>query len=502
MFSNKIVNLVLCLSGLAINSAIVAQPFTPCQDSVIIRIGLISDPQYCDCDPSGTRVYRETLKKLPAAIDTLNKYQMDFVMNLGDMIDRYYESYDSISDLYEELTMPYYNLLGNHEFGEIPDSLKDSILTRYGMPDYYYHFIYKNWRFLVLDGTELTAYSRSLHPGLAEEGDSLFQVVQDSINHYTWNGGIGRVQRVWITDQIQNAYREGQHVILFCHFPVFPDSVDLNLWNDDEIVRLIEDHPNVMAFISGHNHPGNYGFKNGIHYVNQAAMFDTYEHNSFSILEIHPDRFEFKGFGLNPDRTLHYKSPFKLPFTFELSDSVLLSTYQEGSFIGKFLANPATEVFYSLGPDTGGLYNGFFNISHDSLFLQNVPDVSFLENVPILVSGINCQSDTVQMLFTLTYDALNLSAPDIADEPAIRIYPNPINDVMYILPGASQLSLVRMTISDLSGRLIKSYWPVLNPLNGLFEVRLDSGFLPGTYLVRLYMNPGKTMSGKIIYIGL
>jgi len=502
MFRNKIRNLVLCLSGLAINSGIFTQPFTPCQDSVILRIGLISDPQYCDCDPSGTRIYRETLRKLPAAIDSLNQYHVDFVMNLGDMTDRYFESYDTISDLYKALTMPYYNLLGNHEFEEIPDSLKPWILKRYGMPDFYYHFIYRNWRFLVLDGTELAAYSRSLHPGLAEEGDSLFQIVQDSINYYTWNGGIGRVQRAWITDQINHAYEEGQQVILFCHFPVFPDSVDLNLWNSNEIIRLIENHPNVVAFISGHNHPGNYGFKNGIHYVNQAAMLDTYEHNSFSILEIHTDRLEFRGFGLNPDRTLHYKSPFKLPFTFELSDSILLSTYQEGSFIGKFLANPAMEVFYSLGPDTGGLFNSYFNIRQDSLFLQTVPDVSFLEDVPILVSGINCQSDTVQMLFSLIYDAMELSAPDIADKPIIRIYPNPVNDVMYILPGSSQFSVVRMTISDLSGRLIKNFKPVLNPLNGVFEVRLETGLQPGTYLVRLYMNPGKTMSEKIIYIGL
>ena len=138
-----------------------AQYFTPCQDSVLLRIGLISDPQYCDCDPAGIRIYRGVLQKLPSAIDSLNKYQVDFVMNLGDMIDRYYESFDSVSRIYESLTMPYFNLLGNHDFEEIPVALQPSILSRYGMPDYYYNVIFKNWRFLILDGTELAAYSRA-----------------------------------------------------------------------------------------------------------------------------------------------------------------------------------------------------------------------------------------------------------------------------------------------------------------------------------------------------
>jgi predicted MPP superfamily phosphohydrolase len=185
-----------------------AQDITPCQDSVIFSIGLISDPQYCDCDPAGIRIYREVLQKIPAAIDSLNKVQVDFVMNLGDMIDRYYESYDTVHRIYESLTMPYFNLLGNHDFKEIPEALQPSILTRYGMPDYYYNIVFKNWRFLVLDGTELATYSRSLHPEMAEEGDSLFQLNQDSINSLPWNGGIGRVQRAWITDQINEAYEE------------------------------------------------------------------------------------------------------------------------------------------------------------------------------------------------------------------------------------------------------------------------------------------------------
>jgi hypothetical protein len=284
-----------------------------CGDSLIMKIGLITDPQYCDCDPSDTRVYREALNKLPEAIDSMNKFMVDFVVSLGDMIDRYYESYDTIGKCYQQLNMPFYNVLGNHDFEEMHDTLKPNVVPRYGMPDFYYGFDHKNWRFLVLDGTELASYTRSLHPELAGEGDSLFLQVQDSVNNKPWNGGIGRAQRKWIREQIQSACDLRYHVILFCHFPLYPDSVDLNLWNHEEIMALIEDYPNVIAYINGHYHQGNYGFKKGIHYVTQAAMLDTWETNSFSVLEVYSDKLVFKGFGFNPDRILTYEDPYQDP---------------------------------------------------------------------------------------------------------------------------------------------------------------------------------------------
>jgi manganese-dependent ADP-ribose/CDP-alcohol diphosphatase len=479
-----------------------AQNFNPCQDSVLFRIGLISDPQYCDCDPTSIRIYREVLQKLPAAIDSLNKYKVDFVMNLGDMIDRYYESFDSVSRLYESLTMPYYNLLGNHDFEEIPVALQTSILARYGMPDYYYPIIFKNWRFLVLDGTELAAYSRALHPQLAEEGDSLFQLIQDSINNRPWNGGIGRLQRAWIKEQIEIAYDERQQVVLFCHFPVFPDSNDLNLWNDDEIVGLIGKYPHVIAFINGHYHQGNYGFNNGIHYVTQAAMLDTYDNNSFSILEVFRDKLVMKGFGLNPDRTLPYSDPFKIPFSFTLSDSVLLSTHHAGSYIGKFTGNTGFEVTYFLGPDTGELKNSLFFISHDSLFLRNNMDFSGSGEVPILVTGITCIADTANIPFKLSYDAPIQSLPGIIDLPLFRIYPNPVDHVMYIVPeNLSPYTLVTLTVVDLSGRLMEVGPPFLNPFTGITEVRFNADMRPGLYLVKLYLHPSGVVAEKIIVKG-
>jgi manganese-dependent ADP-ribose/CDP-alcohol diphosphatase len=152
----------------------------------LLKIGLIADPQYCDCEPAGTRYYRESLKRLSVAIDTFNNSKVDFVMNLGDLIDKYESSYGPVIQLYKKLNMPFYNLLGNHEFEEVSETFSSSILRFYNMPDFYYDFSYKNWRFIILDGTELGEYASFLHHDLLHESEKLRQSISGNINEHPW----------------------------------------------------------------------------------------------------------------------------------------------------------------------------------------------------------------------------------------------------------------------------------------------------------------------------
>jgi manganese-dependent ADP-ribose/CDP-alcohol diphosphatase len=478
----------------------VQQLLSSCGDSLILKIGLIADPQYCDCDDRGTRIYREVLKKLPVAIDSMNKFQVDFVMNLGDMIDRYYESYDTIDKIYRNLTMPYYNLLGNHDFEEIHDSLKSTIISRYGMPHYYYGFTYKNWRFLVLDGTELAAYSRSLHPDLAGEGDSLFQQAQDKVNRLPWNGGIGREQRGWIRNQIQSAYDAKQNVILFCHFPVYPDSVDLNLWNSEEIIALIEDYPNVVAYINGHFHAGNYGLKKGIHYITQAAMLDTYDNNSFTLLEVFTGKLVFRGFGFNPDTILSYKDHFKVPFRIYLTDTIIHPTYHADSYIGSFSSSSGSGINYSLYNDSVNYKNNYFFISHDSLFVKTNMDLSVFEEITIKVLAITCLFDTVSEVFRLKYNTPILDVTRLQDEALLKLYPNPLSGTLHIdLNQPIIAEPVELIITDMNGRVMKiiQHYSV-NPFTGIIEVTINADIPVGIYLVKISRPSQKDVFGKLI----
>ena len=394
-----------------------------CDTVPVLKIGLIADPQYCDCDPSGNRYYRETLNKLPKAIDTLNKYQVDFVMNLGDMIDRYENSYDSVIQFYEALTMPYYNLLGNHEFSDVSELYLDTILVRYGMPDFYYDFTYEDWRFMALDGTELAEYSRYLHPDLANEGDSLWQKVQGRINALTWNGGIGRVQQSWMRSKLQEALDSEQNVLLFCHLPVYPDSMRLGLWNDNTIVDLVGEYPNVVAYISGHEHLGEYGFKSGIHYYTQEAMGDYPDLNSFSILEIYRHEIRLRGFGSISDTVFTYSSIKKRPLNFSLSDTTLYYSDFSNSYIGKFLLDTTQDysrIVYFLPLST--YENQYFAVRNDSLFLNTDEDISGFAKIRVQVMATGCEFDSTLNLLQIGFDTTLVKFHYALPDTLISVY--------------------------------------------------------------------------------
>ncbi|MFA9407183.1 MAG: hypothetical protein ACERKX_15350, partial [Anaerolineales bacterium] len=73
------------------------------QTEPILRVGLVADPQYADNPVAGKRYYRESLWKLNEAIVTFNAKHVDFVQNLGDIIDKGWENYDSIIPVYQNL---------------------------------------------------------------------------------------------------------------------------------------------------------------------------------------------------------------------------------------------------------------------------------------------------------------------------------------------------------------------------------------------------------------
>lgn len=268
-----------------------------CTQKPLLKVGLVADPQYANKPTRGSRYYKESLWKLEEAIDTFNYENVDFVQSLGDIIDAEWGNYDAILPIYNMLNpgTENYHLLGNHDFS-VDSTHLSSLLETLSMPDYYYSYSKKGWRFIVLDATDYSYFSNPLHHRDINKIDSYYDNTQDKANKQSWNSAIGEMQQNWLKEELASANSLNQRVILFSHLPIRPKGNAHNLWNDYEIVDIIENSANVVAFINGHNHVGGYAFENGIHYITLYGMVETMI-GSYGILEIHKDKLVLRGYG-------------------------------------------------------------------------------------------------------------------------------------------------------------------------------------------------------------
>jgi predicted phosphodiesterase len=78
------------------------------------------------------------------------------------------------------------------------------------------------------------------------------------------------------------------------------------MWDRERIVALLSAQENVVAYLNGHNHVGNYGKVGGCHFVNFKGVVDTESENTFAVVDVHADRLEIRGFGREDSRTLAY----------------------------------------------------------------------------------------------------------------------------------------------------------------------------------------------------
>ena len=65
-----------------------------------LSFGVIADPQYADQPAGGSRYYRESVGKLKESVNQLNKQSLDFVVTLGDVIDKDIKSFDTMMPIY------------------------------------------------------------------------------------------------------------------------------------------------------------------------------------------------------------------------------------------------------------------------------------------------------------------------------------------------------------------------------------------------------------------
>ncbi|MFB3826819.1 MAG: metallophosphoesterase [Bryobacteraceae bacterium] len=236
----KLVWAALVLAGWA-----AAQPVT---------FGVLADVQYADKDTAGRRAYRAALPRLEEFVADLNRRSLDFVIQLGDLVDGGAENYARAMAVFNHIRAKKYHVRGNHD-------------AEFAKPGWY-DFTVRGWRFLVLDGMDLSVADPA--------GRAMLAGLTGKPNAQEWNGGAGPKQLQWLERTLGEVDRRGRRVAVFCHFPVLEAAATPAhlLWNAAEVLATLERHRSVAAYICGHDHRGGRAQPDGVLHLTLPGMVE------------------------------------------------------------------------------------------------------------------------------------------------------------------------------------------------------------------------------------
>ncbi len=271
-----------------------------------LTFAVFADVQFANRPDNGPRRYREALAKLQDAVATINELDPAFVVNLGDMIDIGAEleaNFDKVISAMNGFEPPLYHVVGNHCL----EAGRDAYISRTGLKQFYYDFEVRGWRFVVLDGNDIS--TRDL-PEDSPQYKAAEQYINQNPLNRPWNGAIGTEQMLWLENVLTEADLKKQPVIILSHIPVHPEAAghEMVLWNFLDVIKTIQTHNAVKAFFAGHHHPGGYAVDHGVHHVVFPAICDApKDSNAFAIVTISNDTITIKGFGTVPKRSLQLR---------------------------------------------------------------------------------------------------------------------------------------------------------------------------------------------------
>lgn len=265
-----------------------------------LSFGLLADAQYVDAPPAGSRYYREAPARLRQAVEHFNTRSLAFVVHLGDLIDRDWASFDAVLAPLAASRHPVYHVLGNHDF-DLADEWKPQVPQRLGLPRRYHYFDRAGLRFVILDTTEVSTYAYPTGSPEQQAGETELKRVQAAglPQAQSWNSGVSQAQLAWLETACRTARDAGLRVVAFAHHPVLPSGV-YNLWNNDDVLRLLSRQSNVVAWFNGHHHDGALARVDAVPFLTLPGIVETPDTNAFAVADIYPDRLVLTGYGRAP----------------------------------------------------------------------------------------------------------------------------------------------------------------------------------------------------------
>lgn len=265
------------------------------------KIGVLADIQYEDADDYKKCQYRKSLSKLESAVKSLNSERLDFVVQLGDLINKDMSSFTPVLERLEQLNAPTFHVLGNHDL-IVEDEEKPQVPFVLNMPSRYYSFDQGSWRFIFLDGNDLSLNAYAENSGMYKTSQQAFEQVNSKSEW--WNGALAEPQMKWLESTLVEADSKLKKVAIFCHYPITPDS-RFTLWNSEKVLELIKSYSCVKSWFSGHHHDGSYSNMKKTHFLTFKGMVEN-ELPTFSTLEFRENEVVVTGYGSESDRVLTF----------------------------------------------------------------------------------------------------------------------------------------------------------------------------------------------------
>lgn len=248
-----------------------------------ITVGMFTDSHYADREMANNRYYRESQAKVEQAVAEFNSVKPDFVIELGDYVDKG-ESLAAEMGYLEQIEGEYgkfagerHYVLGNHDLATFS---KEQFIAGCGAREAHYSFDKELFHLVILDA----CYNKN-------ESDY-------NAGNFDWKETyIPVAEQEWLEADLQATDKK---TIVFVHQRLDYETGSTGIKNAPEVREILEQSGKVLAVFQGHEHGGAYKSINGIHYCTLQAVVESsgLENNAYSLVHIRIDgSIEIKGFG-------------------------------------------------------------------------------------------------------------------------------------------------------------------------------------------------------------
>ena len=282
----------------------------PAGAETIARFGVIADIHHSNRVDTKSRRFSAALAKTDFFVSTMTRLKADFIIELGDFIEKVVNDKDPIQNLeeiegvYTSFNGPCYHVLGNHEFDDIQRSELLSRLNNTGVSanKTYYSFNQNGIHCIVLDADYTVAEPH--RPFDAQTEDDAFWYWKEA-----W---IPQKELDWLAADLADSQLP---TVVFTHQLLHRNNMEDHTVKNAHVVReILEADGQVIAVFSGHDHRGEVSIVHDIHYfvlkgnvgmsldwsmVSSSNGLDASKDCPFTFVEIS----ELKELGFNGVRT-------------------------------------------------------------------------------------------------------------------------------------------------------------------------------------------------------